>query len=344
MNSIIVRAPFCVKSGYETLSDTICIELSKLGYNVYPLSINGEITNTSVKNIVKPITRDLFNKTELCILPIQSDCNDYNVYYRIPKIGKRIFFTMWESTQLSMNVVELLNTGLKVIVPNQWNVDNFKMDGITVPILKCPLFVDTKIFHYSPIMDNNCFIFGTANADLRKRINDVIRCFCKAFSPSIKDVKLRVKINSEDIVKLTRFSDNRLEINTFKLSKKDLAKWYHSLNVFVSGSSAEGWGLMQHESMACGRTVIATEYAGLKEFFNKSVGLPLKYTEVPSEWSWNFSNGFWSKFDEDDMIDKLRWCYNNPSSVKNLGKKSSEKVKKLDIKNFTNKLTKILKM
>lgn len=342
-NTIIIRSPFILRSGYETLIETICLELSKNNYVVYPLSTNGEITNPFLKQLIKPITPQLTKYQELCILPIQADLNDYNINNRIPRIGKRVFFTMWESTQLSMNAVSLLNTGIGVIVPNEWNKQNFKIDGVTVPIKKCPLFVDTTFFKYKPHIENGYFTFGTGNADLRKRLNDVIRCFCKAFSPSIKDVKLKIKIDNVDSSLLTRFSDDRLELNVKKLSKQELADWYHSINVFVSGSSAEGWGLMQHEAMACGRPLIATEYAGLAEFFDTTVGFPVDYKEVFSEWSWGYSNGFWSKFNEDDMIDKLRYCYNNPNKVINYGKKSSIKASKFNVERFVKKLIGILK-
>lgn len=343
MKSLIVRAPLCVRSGYETLSDTVCIELSKSGYDIYPLSTNGEISNPLVKALSRPIKKEFLSKTELCILPIQTDLNDYNAMYRIPKVGKRVFFTMWESTQLSMNITELLNKGVGVIVPNEWNKDNFWVDGVTVPIEKCPLFVDTKIFNYKPHIENGCFTFGTGNADKRKRLNDVIRCFSKAFDPSIKDVKLKVKFDIQDSNLINRYSDDRLELDVFKLTKEELAKWYHSIDVFVSGTASEGWGLMQHEAMACGKPLIACKYSGLSEFFDDKVGFPVKYKEVPSEWSWGHSNGYWSKFDEDGMIDTMRWCYNNPNSVEEYGKKSSKRASKYDIKNFVNKLTEILK-
>lgn len=338
---LVIRAPFCSRSGYETLSDTICNELLH-EFDIFPISTNGTITNPSIKKLVKPLSKNILKNTELCILPIQTDINDYNSLFKIPKIGKRIFFTMWESTQLSMNVVDLLNNGSLVIVPNEWNKTNFKIDGVVVPIVKCPLFVDTSIFKYKHHSDNGFFIFGSANADPRKRLNDVIRCFCKAFPLSVKDVKLKIKIDNQDLNKLVRFSDDRVEISIQKLTKLELSNWYHNIDVFVSGTSSEGWGLMQHESMACGRPIIATHYSGLTEFFDDSVGLPLKFTEVPSEWSWGYSNGFWSKFNEDDMIDKLRWCYKNPDKVIILGKKSAKKAKKYDIQNFTHKLTEIL--
>lgn len=341
MKPLVVRAPFNIRSGYETLSETICVELSKNGYKVFPISSNGEITNTVIKSLVKPLTKEILSNVELCILPIHTDVNDYNRFIRMPRSDNRVIFTMWESTQLSMDVVDTLNTSKCVIVPNEWNKENFVNDGVTVPILKCPLFVDTNIFKYKRQYDGD-FTFGTGNGDLRKRLNDVLKCFCKAFSPSTKDVKFSVKINPQELRELTKFSDDRILINVNKLSKQELASWYHSINIFVSGTSSEGWGLMQHEAMACGRPLIACQYSGLKEFFDKSVGLPLSYEEVPSEWSWSYTNGLWSKFNEDDMIDRMRWSYNHPDEIIKLGKLSSKKAKKFNLKNFVNKLTKIL--
>lgn len=342
MNPLVIRAPFSIRSGYETLIETICLELSKQ-FDVFPISMNGEITNPDIKKLVKPLSKKITENLELCILPIQLDITDYNLLFRVPKIGNRVFFTMWESTQLSMNVVDLLNRGKFIIVPNSWNKENFETDGVVVPIKKCPLFVDTSVFKYKNHIDNGIFTFGSANADPRKRLNDVIRCFCKAFPVSIKDVKLKIKIDHQDLNKLIRFSDDRIDICTKKFSKIELANWYHNIDVFVSGASSEGWGLMQHESMACGRPVIATCYSGLKEFFDDSVGISLKYEEVPSEWSWGYSNGFWSKFNEDDMIDKLKWSYNNTDEIVSLGEESSKRAKKYDIENFVNILTNILK-
>lgn len=91
MNPLVIRAPFCIRSGYETLIETICLELSE-HFDVFSISINGEVLNPNIKKIFKPLSKEIFNYTELCILPIQSDINDYNPLFRVPKIGKRVFF------------------------------------------------------------------------------------------------------------------------------------------------------------------------------------------------------------------------------------------------------------
>jgi glycosyltransferase involved in cell wall biosynthesis len=241
-----------------------------------------------------------------------------------------------------MNVVDLLNISNGVIVPNKWNLENFKSDGVTVPIYHCPLFVDTDTFFYKPPAVSDEFVFGTANADVRKRIVDVIRCFSRTFDPSIKNVKLRVKIDREDIHKLPRFSDSRIQICTEKFTSSQLLDWYHSLNLFVSGVSAEGWGFMQHEVMAAGRPILAPKYAGLAEFFDETVGVELKYDLVPAEWSWSHSNGFWTKFDQSDMIKKMRWCVENKSVITNLGIKSEVRAKQFTTDRFVENLNKII--
>lgn len=342
MKPLVLRAPFHTVSGYKTLFDTICCELPSYGYSVYPVSTDGPIVNDVVLQHVKPLTKHIMGGKELCIMPVQIDITEHNSFFKIPKKNDRYMFTMWETTQLSGNVVDGLNRCKGVIVPNKWNLENFKMDGVTSPIHMCPLFVDTDIFKYKRFSNNKIFTFGTGNGDYRKRINETIRCFLKAFPANNRNVQLKIKIDSNLLSTITNFSDDRIEINSSKMTIEELADWYHSLDVFVSGSSAEGWGFMQHEAMACGRPVMACLYAGLKEFFDDTVGYTVKFEEVPATGTWGYSNGFWSKFDESHMIKRFRECYNNKTEVFRKGKLSSVTARKFTIDNTIKKLINIM--
>ena len=343
MKPLLLRAPYGISSGYATLIETIALQLPKYNYDLYPISIDGNITNPIIKKLIKPLTPKIMKSLELCIFPVQADMSDCNNFvFRIPTLKNRVFFSMWESTALPQNIVQMYNSGLAIIVPNNWNQMNFKTDGVNVPIIKCPLFVDTDVYKYRPPIHNNCFVFGTGNADPRKRLDSVMRCFCKAFAPNKKDVRLNVKIDNSGLSKITRFSDDRIYLNTQKMTKQELAEWYHSLDCFVSGASAEGWGLEQFEAMACGRPCVMCEYAGVKEYFNSDNGITVDFDEVFCEQSWGYSNGFWSKFNEDDMISKLRWCYNNPNDVIKYGKKSAKRALQFTTDIFANKLVSIL--
>ena len=118
--------------------------------------------------------------------------------------------------------------------------------------------------------------------------------------------------------------------------------WYDSLNVFVSGVSAEGWGFMQHESMACGRPVIAAKYAGLCEFMSENNSFCIDYKEVPSTGYWENAGAKWSKFDEEHLIETMRYAYNNPNIVKKKGLLASQNVSKFSITNFIDNIYNII--
>ena len=112
--------------------------------------------------------------------------------------------------------------------------------------------------------------------------------------------------------------------------------------MYVSGVTCEGWGMMQQESLCCGRPIIYTNYGGLKEFVNNDISFAVNYDEVYSTGCWGNYGGKWSEFNEDDMIEKMLYCYNNREEVISKGKKASiianKYNKNLFIKNLSNVL------
>jgi len=273
----------------------------------------------------------LYNK-ENCDLLLTTPCNQIDIVnplFHIAPHRCRLFYTMWESTRASDIFIDQLNKTKAVIVPNNWNRINFQNQGCEVPIHVVSLFTDTSLYNYTPPTGGGVFVFGVANDDPRKRLYETIRCFLKAF-PSQKDVALKVKTSNGSL----KFSDSRIQVINAKLTQRQLKDWYCSNDVFVSGVSAEGWGLMQHESMSCGRPVVAPIYAGLSEFMTAENGFSLNYTEVPSTDFWETPGGKWSKYDEDHMIETMRYCYNNRDVVKQKGILASQDVFHLNIQNF----------
>jgi glycosyltransferase involved in cell wall biosynthesis len=143
-----------------------------------------------------------------------------------------------------------------------------------------------------------------------------------------------------------RFTDERIKYITQKFSVEEMADWYHSLDCYVSTASAEGWGLMQHEAMACGTAVIAPIYAGLAEFMNQDNSYPLKYKEVLADVApWNITaGGLWSKYDEEHLIESMRHCYYNRKEVHEKGKLAAEQVKKFTIQNTIDQIKKVMEV
>lgn len=339
--NLLFKAPFNLGSGYGKLLDIFLREFPRKGFDIYGLSLHGSIDD-KYKSFIKPIKKEIFDTSnEFIILPVSIEYYNRGVLLKLTSPRPRTVFTMWESTRISSFLAKEFNEVNSIIVPSQWNKENFINDGVSTPIHVVPLGIDTSIYKYSPNKNNDVFIFGTGNNDYRKRLKDVIRCFCRAFHPKIKDVRLKVKILPKDNV--GTYLDNRIEILNKPLSQIDLASWYHGLDIFVSGAYAEGWGLMQHEAMACGRPIISPCYGGVKEFFDDSVGYCVDYEEVLADGPYENSGGFWANFNEDDMIEKMRWCYNNREDVKNKGILSSERVKSFTEENMVNSVIDIIK-
>lgn len=314
---ITVTSGFNVASGYATILSVLLKELKHKDIKFRPRSLTDihEQFEEFFENV------EYFKENcDLLLFPSIPNINIANPLMHLNLHFNRLFFTMWESSRIGDLMIDKYNTNRALIVPNQWNKNNFINQGCVVPVHVVPLFIDTQIFNYSPAEKTDFFVFGTANNDphwynVRKRTEQTIRCFLKAF-PNKKDVKLKVKLNNTSKLKYT---DNRIEICTSNFSLPELKSWYNSLNVFVSGVSAEGWGLMQHESMACGRPVIAAAYAGLAEFMNHENSFCLNYKEVPSEQYWKIAGGKWSQYEEEHMIETMRYCYENQTLTEKKG-------------------------
>jgi len=247
---------------------------------------------------------------------------------------------MWESTRINDVFIEQMNNMTAIIVPNQWNKENFEKQGCEVPIHIVNLFVDTGIFNYQAPVNKDRFVFGTANKDPRKRLEDVVRCFNKAF-PDKKDVQLKIKISPKESYDKV-FASNKIEICKESYTRHQLKSWYSNNDCFVSCVSAEGWGLMQHESMACGRPVIAAKYAGLSEFMTEDNSFCVNYKEVPAEGFWKAPGAKWSKYDEEHLIESMRFAYNNPSTVEAKGKRASEDACRLNKEFFVRNLLDVI--
>jgi glycosyltransferase involved in cell wall biosynthesis len=149
-----------------------------------------------------------------------------------------------------------------------------------------------------------------------------------------------VKLGLRD--KPISFLDSRIFIQQGHWKQSEMVTWYQSLDVFVSAVSAEGFGLHQLESMSCGKPIIATQYAGLKEFLNQENGYCLPYTEVPSTGYWATPGGRWSDFKDQDMIEAMRYCYQHRSEVQAKGRSAADTAKQFTLEKFIAELLLIL--
>ena len=267
----------------------------------------------------------------------------------------KILLTMWEATKVNKTAIDTMNETNAVIVPCSWNKENFCQQGLKAPCFVVPLFVDRRIFFKKRTRSDDKFIFGVVGDNIRKDPKIVVKNFYKAF-PNQNDVELHIKVtlNHRGILGHRgwggKFLDSRVKVFTCNMTDDELRFWYNSLDCLVSPSRGEGFGLMQLESMACGVPVIVSNYGGLREYFDDTVGFPMEYNEdyVPPEhnifssYYWK-NKSKWAEFTNDSMIENMRFCYNNIEKVKEKGLLSIERSKQFTVQKTAQSILSIIK-
>lgn len=337
MNTITLSSYYNFTSGYGEILRLLLEKLPNYNYDVIPRTYS-----IIDKDLYKHFNHNkIFNGStiDLSLLSLTNDLSSINPFLHMDFSRKRILLTMWECTRLNDLMIEILNKFVQIIVPNQYCRQNLINQGCTTDIEVVPLFCDTNIYRYKPHNIRDVFIFGISNDDPRKNLTKLQSCFIKAFKHK-KDVKLMIKIG-ESSTRDTFLSSN-IELINKQISRSDLRDWYHNLDVYVSGATCEGWGMMQQESMCCGRPVMFTDYGGLSEFINQNNGFSVLYDEVHSTNYWGDYAGKWSEFKDDDMIDKMIYCYNNRDIVQSRGVLASESASKFTQELFIKNIDRIL--
>jgi glycosyltransferase involved in cell wall biosynthesis len=335
LKTISLSSNYNYVSGYGIILEAL---LTKLPFNIIPRSY-GSISPQFLSyfdNIV-PFGSDI---PDLTLMNISSDVDILNPLLHVSFDKRRVLYTMWETSRVNDLIIEILNKFKYVIVPNHYNKENFIKQGLKCPIEVIPLFCDTNIYTYRSHEFRDRFVFGISNEDPRKNLDKLTMCFLKAFK-NVKNVELHVKTCSG---LSNRFFDSRIVYNSNKVSKEHLRDWYCNLDVYVSGATCEGWGMMQQESMCCGRPLIFTNYGGLTEYCNNTNGFEVKFKEVYSTKQWGGYAGKWSEFDEDDLINKMVYCYNNRNEVKEKGFIASKDASLFTEERFINNIVNILNL
>jgi glycosyltransferase involved in cell wall biosynthesis len=218
---------------------------------------------------------------------------------------------MWETTRLPPESIEQLNHAQAVVVPSRWCADIFSANGVSVPLFVVPPGVDREEFNNGVMPTASVCRFGTAgrlaHGGPRKGIETVIAAFQAAF-PHENDVRLTVKIWPD--CDICHIHDPRITLVRDPLTTEQLRDWFHSLTVYVTASCGEGFGLLPLQAMACGRAVIATQFSGHSEYFDATVGYPLRYRYQPAGGIYT-GLGHWGVPDFESIVQQMRAVYHD---------------------------------
>lgn len=336
---INVVGPIAPFAGYGMVAEQLVIGFAKLGYEP---TMRATSYGESFGSVCDPeVKRRLVDALQ----PEQWELVVHTPEHPHVPGKKTVHLTMWECTRLSMNGVANLLKCEAIITPSQWGASCFSAQGVDTAQFVVPLGVNPQAYNYDPMdMDGPC-IFGSggrmAHGGARKGVNEVIEAFRRAF-PTEQDVRLRVKVFTDCPV--NGVNDSRVEIYRDFIPEVELCQWFKSLTAFVSLARAEGWGLMQHQSMACGRPVIACRYAGLAEFMTERNSYCIDYRQRQAKGFYADCGGKWAEWNDDSAIEHMRSIYKNRGLAARKGMEAAEDVKHLTWENTARKTLDVLKL
>lgn len=116
-------------------------------------------------------------------------------------------------------------------------------------------------------------------------------------------------------------------LDSRNLSKNELIKLYHSSHCFIFPTRAEGFGLVLAEAMATGLPCIATNYSGVTDFFDDTVGYPLNYKlgDIKATYVDGTTDITQAAFpDVNQLAAYMIFVYKNYNKAKEKGKRASD--------------------
>lgn len=238
-----------------------------------------------------------------------------------------ILYTAYEAPHLpDSHRIPLSNVDL-VIGCSSFVRDIYKRYFDKKRVVSCPLGVDTKTFKYTnrekPYREPFVFLWVGAG-NIRKGWDLIQDAWRKGGFNRDHNVMLYIKTTGADKVE---YSENVI-VDSRKVPKDILFSIYEACHCFLFPSYAEGFGLPLAEAMSTGLPCIYTPYGGINEFTDPEIGYPLSYHLVEINYACRTVG---AKASVNEMIDFMKFIYNNYSKAVLKGKKASDKISK----NFT---------
>lgn len=229
----------------------------------------------------------------------------------------------------------------KVFVNSHYCKENFVRGGFASDVIEVvPLASSLRLT--KPMFKNNMFNFLNVSSNhSRKRLDQVVRCFYKAFwnkddvCLTIKTSKISRSHFAVDIYEILREQQAAMPTSFGKPPRiqiildymEDMSPLFSSCDALVSCSASEGFGLPLLEAYCLGMEVICPNYSGQKDFLTESESFLLKAVEVSAPSSmqyWKYSkNAKVCSVNDDDVVDAMVSAYSGRKRNKSLNRNYS---------------------
>jgi len=212
-----------------------------------------------------------------------------------------------------------------------------------------PHAIDTKVYYpLSKEEKEKCkakfglqdkFVVGCVQRNQGRKMPDrMIKAFAK-FCKDKPDAVLFLHTDPKDVAApfdliqlINRYKlNNRVIFSGMSFFKgfdyKQMNEVYNTMDIFILGTSGEGFGIPTIEAAACGIPSVVTDYTTTKELLMEDgqCGFPVKLaTELCG--SWNVERAIW---DDDHAVECLNKLYESKELREQFGKTGIEKINKL---------------
>jgi glycosyltransferase involved in cell wall biosynthesis len=301
--------------GYGRYGTSMIRALMRCGVDVYPalrdlMDLPGWMQRSMGLN---------FDKLTVQLMPAHN-------FVRLP--GHSWGYTMIESDRPPKGWAKQINETVdRLLVPCEQNAEAFKKGGVRVPIHVVHGGTDPEEFPMLPVVkrDRPYTFLCLGDRGSRKGVEKVWSAFFKGFE-GVKDVRLVIKTRAGGMMGIGNltFPDKRLTI--WKEDLESLSSVYEYADCFVFPSYAEGWGMPPREAAMMGLPVIATRYSGLEVGLD-GWAIPLEKFVMQQAQAGaegiDLDGAQWAVPDLDELIEKMRWCYENREMAVGVGQRSA---------------------
>ena len=345
--------------------------INNLGYGVAGYNIFKSLYKINPSTTLYPISQPEFideyvaaginnsqshiRQSRMAEFPSVKIWHQHDLHFHVGK-NKHIGFPIFELTSFNEDEKHSMDHCDALFVCSRWakgvvlDQTNFSEKNIHV----VPLGVDTETFKPSPSTRSQTIFFNCGKWEKRKGHDVLLECFNTAFSQS-DNVELWMMCdnpfigqNNQEWANLYKNSPlgGKIRMIPRQQTHKDVYNIMRQTDCGVFPARAEGWNLELLEMMACGKTVIATNYSAHTEFCNSDNTLLIDVDSLEQAKDGVFFsglNGEWASFSEsskEQLIAHMRTVHNlkNGGSNQSLNSNGIDTAKKFTWQNSAKEL------
>lgn len=232
-------------------------------------------------------------------------------------------FTMWEATVLPESFRETLHNFETILVPSEQNLELFGRWHDNVKLV--PLGIDPAEWHLTERPEPGAFFdFLIGGSGERKGTDLAHRAFKAAF-PTIPEFGPIPRLILKN-PKGETFDPmgGQVIVIPGRLDAADEQALYASAHCYIQPSRGEGFGLQPLQAIAQGLPTILTNAHGHAGFAHLGYGLDSKL--VPASYFIYGEAGKWWEPDFDQLVERMRWVYDNWGTAVEKAKRSAGEV------------------